>query len=211
VDAFGIKYAVDFPLTDLGGQQFALIHAAVTQTGNFGAVQVSGGEQAHSAVLGKVAAHFHLHDDLIGIVNAAHSLALLGTAGIAGKFLMPHNNGAQALLNSARAFATDAVAFQAALVSTGLAADFIAHLNADITAFEAVVTAKGSGLGEQVGATGGLEDTAQKAAIALHVLGTVVKNTYKNNPAKLAEWATASHIEKHTPVPNTKPAPAAQK
>ena len=26
--------------------------------------------------------------------------------------------------------------------------------------------------------------------------------------AKLAEWATASHVEKHTPVPRAKPAPA---
>jgi hypothetical protein len=25
---------------------------------------------------------------------------------------------------------------------------------------------------------------------------------------KTAEWATASHVEKHTPVPRAKPAPA---
>jgi len=30
----------------------------------------------------------------------------------------------------------------------------------------------------------------------------------ENNPAKLAEWATASHVEKHTPVPRP-PKPAA--
>ncbi len=180
-------------------------------TAGLGATQVSGNEQTHSAVLAKVAGRFHLHDDLIGITNAAHSLVLLGTAGLAGKFLMPHNNGDQALLNAARAFAADAAAFQAQLVSVGLAADFITHLNADITAFEAAVTAKGTALGTQAGATGGLEDAAHKAAVALHVLNTIVKNTYKNNPAKLAEWATASHVEKHTPVPKVKPAAAPAK
>ena len=210
VDAFGIKYAADYPAAGLGGQQFALVHAAVTSTANLGAAQVSGTEQTHSAVLGKVAGRFHLHDDMIGITTAGHSLALLGTAGLAGKFLMPHNNGDQALLNSARAFAADAVAFQAQFVSLGLAAGFIANLNADITAFEATVKAKGSGLGAQAGATGGLEDTAHQAAVALHVLNTIVRNTCKNDPAKLAEWATASHVEKHTPVPNAKPAPPAQ-
>jgi len=46
------------------------------------------------------------------------------------------------------------------------------------------------------------------ALIALHVLKTIVPNIYKNNPAKLAEWATASHVEKHTPVPRP-PKPAA--
>jgi hypothetical protein len=30
----------------------------------------------------------------------------------------------------------------------------------------------------------------------------------KNDPAKLAEWVVASHVEKHTPVPRAKPAPA---
>jgi hypothetical protein len=39
-------------------------------------------------------------------------------------------------------------------------------------------------------------------------MNTVVKNTYKNNPVKLAEWATASHVEKHTPVPRAKPTPS---
>jgi hypothetical protein len=57
-------------------------------------------------------------------------------------------------------------------------------------------------------ATSGLEDTAHKAAVALHVLNTLVRNKYKNDPAKLAEWTTASHVEKHTPVPKAKPAPA---
>jgi len=53
-----------------------------------------------------------------------------------------------------------------------------------------------------------LEDAAHKAAVALHVLNNLVRNKYKNDPAKLAEWTTASHVEKHTPVPKAKPAPA---
>jgi len=60
----------------------------------------------------------------------------------------------------------------------------------------------------KAGSTSGLEDVAHKAAVALHVLNTVVKNTYKNNPARLAEWTTASHVEKHTPVPRAKPSAA---
>jgi hypothetical protein len=208
VDAFGIKYATDFLPASLGGQQFALVHAAVPLTAGLGATQVSGTEQTHSAVLGKVAGRFHLHDDMIGITNAAHSLVLLGNSSLAGKFMMPHNNGDQALLNSARAFAADAVPFTALFVSVGLAATFITQLNTDITDFETVVTGKGTALGTQAGATGGLENAAQQAAVALHVLNTIVKNTYKNDPAKLAEWATASHVEKHTPVPRP-PKPAA--
>jgi hypothetical protein len=206
VDAFGTRNAADFPPASMGGQQFALVHAAVPQTASLGAAQVSGAGQTHSGVLSKVAGRFHLHDDLHGISEAAHSLALLGTAGLDGKFRLPRSGGDQSLLNSARAFATDAVAFQAQFVSLGLPATFLTQLGADITAFETAISAKGAALGAQAGATGGLEDTAHKAAVALHVLNTVVKNTYKNNPAKLAEGTTASHVEKHTPVPRAKPA-----
>ena len=209
VDAFGLANAADFLPASMGGQQFALVSAAVPQTANLGGAQVSGGDAAHSSVMSKVAGRFHLHDDLLGITTAVHSLVLLGTAGLDGKFLMPRSGGDQALLNSARAFQTDAAAFSAQLISLGLSATFLPQLGTDITAFEASITAKGAGVGAQAGATGGLEDTAHKAAIALHVLKTIVPNTYKNNPAKLAEWATASHVEKHTPVPRVKPTPAA--
>lgn len=207
-DAFGIKYAADWPVTGLGGQQFALVHSAVTGTAGLGANQVSGMEQQHSAVLGKVACRFHLHDDLIAITNAAHTLVLLGNTTIGGKFLMPHSNGDQTLLNTARAFANDAAAFSADLISVGLPADFIAHLTADIATFEGIITNKGNAQLAQVHATSGLEDAAHKAAVALHVLNTLVRNKYKNDPAKLAEWTTASHVEKHTPVPKAKPVPA---
>jgi hypothetical protein len=209
VDAFGIANAADFLPASMGGQQFALIHAAVPQTATLGAAQVSGESSAHSSVMAKVAGRQSLHDDLFRIANAAHSLALLGTAGLDGKFLMPRSGGDQALLNAARAFQTDAPAFSAPLIGLGLDASFVTNLGTDITNFEAAISAKGAGVGAQSGATGGLEDAAHKAAVALHVLNTIVKNTYKNNPAKLAEWATASHVEKHTPVPRPKKPAAA--
>jgi hypothetical protein len=206
VSTFGTKYVADFTAASIGGQQFAIVTNAVTSLGSLGSTQVSGGEQTHAGVLSKAVGRVHLHDDMIAITNAAHSLVLMGNATIAGKFLMPHSNGDQSLLNSARAFQTDAAAFSAALIGLGLPADFITHLGADITAFETAVTAKGAAQSTQGGATGGIADAAHQAAIALHILDTVVKNTYKANPQKLAEWAIASHVEKHTPVPHAKPA-----
>jgi hypothetical protein len=208
ISAYGTKYAADFPAASVGGQQFALVTAAVPQTATLGGAQVSGKDAAHSSVLGKVAGRFHLHDDLRNITGAAHSLVLMGTAGLDGKFLMPRSAGDQALLNAARAFQTDAPAFSAQFISLGLDANFLTNLGTDITNFEAAISAKGAGMGAQAGATGGLEDATHKAAIAVHILKTIVPNVYKNDPAKLAEWATASHVEKHTPVPRP-PKPAA--
>ena len=206
VDAFGLKYATDFPSASTGGKQFALIHAAVPQTGTLAGNQASGDHQKHAGVKSKAVAYKQLHDDLVAIRDTAHSLTLLGTTGLDGKFLLPRNHGAQDMLNAARAFQTDAAAFSASLIDLGLPATFLTQLGTDIAAYETAIAAKGAGQTAQGGATGSIHDTTHQAAIALHVLGTIVTNTYKNDPAKLAEWAIASHVEKHTPVPREKPA-----
>lgn len=207
VSDFGIKYAAVFTPASVGGQQFALVSAAVPQEGDLGAQQISGGRQKKAGVKSKAVAYLQLHDGMLAISDAAHSLALLGTAGLDGKFHMPRNHGAQDILNTARAFKKDATPLAAQFTGVGLPADFLTQLDAHISDYETAISAKTSGLKAQAGATGGIEDTAHKAAIALHVLNTVVRNTYKNDPQKLAEWVVASHVERHTPVPRAKPAP----
>jgi hypothetical protein len=202
--AFGAKYAADFPPDSLGGKQFALAAAAVPQAGALGAQQISGGEQKKAGVKSKAVAYHQLHDDLLAMADAAHSLVLLGMAGLDGKFHLPRNHGAQDVLNAARAFKTDAAAFSAPMISVGLDAGFLTHLDTHISDYENAITAKGAGQSTAGGATGGIEDTTHRAAIALHVLNTIVRNKYKNDPAKLAEWTIASHVEKHTPVPREK-------
>jgi len=173
-DAFGDKYAADFPDHEEGGKQFARVKTAVTATADLGATQVSADEDKHGGVLDEAALRLKLHDDLLAISKAAHSLTLLGTTGLDGKFHMPRSQSDQALLNAARAFATDAAPFQAQFVSLKLATTFIADLNDEIDDFEKAIKAKGSGGGKKAGATGGLRQTIHDAGIALHVLNTVV-------------------------------------
>lgn len=208
-DAFGDKYAADFPTTETGGKQFALIKAAVTATAGLGADQISATEETHGSVLDETALRLKLHDDLLAISKAAHSLVLLGTAGLDGKLHMPRHGSDQELLNTARAFATDAAPFTAQMVELKLEPTFITDLNADIADFETALKAHGSGKGKKAGATTGLGQTIHDADVALRVLNTIVPNTYKNEPTKLAEWVVASHIEKHTPV--SRPATLAKK
>lgn len=95
VSAYGTKYITDFPATSTGGQQFALVTAAVPQTGTLAATQVSGGGQIKAGVKSKAVAYKLLHDDLFAISDAAHSLVLLGTAGLDGKFHLPRNHTAR--------------------------------------------------------------------------------------------------------------------
>jgi hypothetical protein len=211
VNTFGAAHTADFPAGSIGAAQFSKIAAAVTQTSNLGSTQVSGKNTAHSAAMDKAAARVSLRADLSAINHAAHSLALMGTAGLDGKFQMPRGSGDQPLLNAARAFATDAAAFSAQFIQLGLPAAFITTLNADITALEAANTTKTGGVETKAGATGGIAQTIHDATTALHILDTIVKNTYVNNPTALAAWITASHVERppqktKATAPTAKPA-----
>jgi len=187
VDAFGAKYAADFPPASVGGQQFASIHHTLAHIATL--CDASDDEQIHGGVLARAASRWHLHDDLIAISTAAHSIMLLGNAAIGGKFMMPRSNGDQALLKSARSFAADAPAFAAQFVALGLPAGFISQLTLDTTLFEGSLAEEDH-----------LAEAAHKATIALHVLDTIVKNAYKNDAKRLAEWSMASHREKHAAV-----------
>ena len=196
VNVFAAKYAADFPPTSLGGQQFAKIAAAVTQTGNLGEQQLTAGADAHSSILSKATLRLLIHDGLTAINRAAHSLAMLGTAGLEGKFQIPHSRGDQKLVNAARSFITEATPFKARMVKLNLPVDFLDALKTEADAFETAASGKSSGKESRASATAGLSDTAHDAVIALHVADTIVRNTYKNDPQKLAEWTVASHIER---------------
>jgi len=207
VAGFGAKYAAEFPATSPGGIQFAVVAAAIPTTATLGAAQLAGADQKHGGVLSKAVARVLIHEDLVTLSDAAHSLALLGVPGLEGKFHLPRSGGDQAWLNAARVFNTDATALKTKFLEVGLLPDFPEQFAAHISALEAAISSKGSGTVAESGATGGLEDTTHKAAIALTVLNTIVRNTFKKSPIKLAEWVTASHVEKHTPVSHAKPTP----
>lgn len=210
VNDFGAKYTTNFPPTSVGGKQFSAISAFMKTQSGFGADQVAGGNEQHAGTLSKAVARHHLHDDMFAINHAAHSLALLGTVGIEGKFMMPHGSGAQAYINAARAFGKEAIAYSAQLIEVGLPADFLTHLEDDAVAYEEAIKNQGDGQLTEGGATGGIADTAHQAVISLHILDTIVRNVFKDDAAKLAEWAIARHIERppsHKRLPPATPTP----
>ena len=204
VSAFGLKYAADFPAESIGGKPFAIVTGIATADDSLGATQLTGAGQAHAGALSKAAGRVHLHDNMLAIANATRALVLLGDASLAGKFVMPHSNGDLALLNAARAFQAAAAPLSAQLISMGLPADFLTHFATDIEQFATAIAAKNAGQTTQGGATGAIEDSTAKGTTSLHVLDVLGKNRYRANPQRLTEWAIASHVEKHTPVPRQK-------
>src|SRR5665213_840389 len=120
---------------------------------------------------------------------------------------MPRSGGNGALLTAARQFLKDATPMKTQFLSVNLPADFLDTLTQTISDFDSATDDQTGGLEGQASSTTGLANT-NAARKALRALNTIVRNTYKNNPAVLAEWTIASHIESGKAHHATPPAPA---
>jgi len=118
------------------------------------------------------------------------------TPGIENKFRIPRDNNDQTLLSAARAAATDALPLKAQFIAHELPADFLEDLNADIAAMETAMSFQASGLGDHVAANAAMDDAIARGMDLLRKLDAIVRNKYADNPGVLAEWTTASHVER---------------
>ena len=214
---FGTAHAADFNATSKGGVLFASVAAGVPKVGAAASQQVSGGNAAISGTDTKAVSFHWLHDDLMAIHQTAGTLALT-TPGLDDKFRLPHNLTYGNILPIARAFAADAAPLAADFIACEMPADFLAQLNIAITAFAGATDTQSGGIGAKSKGTAGIRSNLEIAFEAVRGLDPIVKNKYGNDPATLAEWAAARHVERTprhapapTPAPNAKPAPAAQK
>ena len=210
VNNFGIAHVADFTATSKGGALFASVAAGVPKIGSAAAAQVSGGEATKSGTDTKAVTFQWLHDDLMAIHQTAVTLAQTAP-GLDDKFRLPHNLTYGNILPTARAFATDAAPLQADFVACEMPADFLQHLNADITAFAGATDTQSGGKGAKAKGTTGISSNLQTAFQAVQGLDAIVHNKYCNDPVTLAEWATARHVERTPRHAKPAPAPQAQK
>ena len=61
---------------------------------------------------------------------------------------------------------------------------------------------QGAGITDGVNANAALDETLRQADDVVERLGAVVRNKYRDNPARLAEWESASRLER---APRSKP------
>lgn len=190
---FGADNAADFPADSAGANNFAAVGAAVDEMEQSGAVQASGASSQMTARKGLATAE--LREDLRAINRTARALAVDDSA-VGELFRLPHGNNEQTLLAAARAFLTNATPLKNQFVEYGLPADFLADLQTDITNFEQAVSGKSTASGEKVSATASIGDAVKNGLEGLRRLRAIVPNKYRDNPAKLAAWTSASHVER---------------
>jgi hypothetical protein len=115
---------------------------------------------------------------------------------VAEQFRVPRNQNDQAVLATARAFASAALPLKAEFVKRGMPADFIEDLEADIEAFSEAITRKNEGRESHVTATAAIDDLIEHGMKAVQELDPIMRNTFADDPAKLAGWLSASRVER---------------
>lgn len=210
---FGVEHAASFPAGTLGAELFSTLSAHVAALQTHAAAQSSKAGAGAQGTTSCAAAREALREDLDAISHTARSMSVK-TPGLEERFRLPRGNrNDQQLLATARAFATDAVPFKAEFIRHELPADFLDDLAADIAAFEASITEQNRSRDARVSATGSIDEAIGRGIAAVRQLDAIVRNKFRDDPATLAAWASASHTERarRAAVPTSTAAPSTPK
>lgn len=211
VHGFGLAHAADFPADSLGGELFATISAVIAELRGHAASQSATLSASREGTKLKGVALEALQEDLEAIARTARAIAL-NSPGFDDKFRLPRNVGEQKWLATARAIAEAAAPFKQEFIRRGLPANFLEELNADIADVEEAIEQKDQHEGAGVAATASVDDAVARGLKIVRELHAIVRNTFRQDPATLAEWVRARHIERaprrqepQTPTPQPTP------
>ncbi|CAN5467495.1 hypothetical protein BH10ACI1_BH10ACI1_11020 [soil metagenome] len=200
---FGVTNTTDFPRDSKGDLNFKIFIAKIPIVEASGALQES--NIGKETTLSKEIAAALLRQYLRKINRTARS-AGVDHPELAELFRMPHGNNYQKLSAAAMAFHTNSSEHNDELIDFGMPADFRTVLLNRINALQSATTEQNLAKDSKVGATANIEAEINEMYKALLRLRGIVPNVYEDNPAKLAEWASASHI-KRAPEKKEEPTP----
>jgi hypothetical protein len=207
IGVFGTLHPTDFPVGSKAAELLGQIKTAETDAASGGTGQETGGGAMRAGTQTKADLYDELYEDLRAINRTAKALAA-DVPGLDEKFRMPRSPSYGQVLTSARAFLADATPLAASFIEYEMPADFLADLAADIAAFEAAEDDQGAGLTNRVGATRTVAQAIMAGIAALRKLDPLLRNKYRNDPVRLAEWFSASRVER-TAAKAAAPAPQA--
>ncbi len=145
--------------------------------------------------------------DMETVRDFAASLAF-SIPGLEDKFRIPRTGGKSAKVAAAYVFVTDGEEIEQSFTDSGLDKNFFANLKMKADAAQQGINAAQASTGKRSGATSALETSVKTSSRTVEEMRPIANYTYRENPAKLAEWNHAAKVEGHTPPTPKKPATA---
>ena len=210
VREFMAQHIGDFSPLGMARKLFDQLKARIGDLDGHATAQASGLGEAHQQTQTRGDARLALRQGLEAINRAARIM------GLGERFPLPPQENDRKLIQSARAFAQDALPLKAEFIAHEMPEDFIEDLTERIGDLETSIAEQGSAVDDHISAAVAIDDTIDDGFEIVRQLDGLVRNKYADNPAVLAEWIAASHTErapKRTQPPATPanpPAPPAR-
>ncbi|HEX8494244.1 MAG TPA: hypothetical protein VF658_15455 [Pyrinomonadaceae bacterium] len=212
VHGFNTTQSERIPPRTLAHDLFANLTRIISELDRHTATQVSGKRAAQESTTSKAAARAELYYDLDAIRRTARA-ASYTIPGLEDKFRFSTRMKDQDLLATARAFLADAEPYKDEFIRRGLPANFLDDLRADIAAFEQAITRKLRGRETHVTSSAAIDDLIDEGVRTVRELDPIMRNMFAAEPAILAAWLSAIHVErpprrsknKKTPTPPPPP------
>lgn len=120
--------------------------------------------------------------------------------GLESKFRIPRTGGKSAKIAAAYVFVKDGEEAGQLFFDSGLETDFFTKLKSKVDAAQHSLNAVQTSTGKRSGATSALETNVKASSQTVEDLRPIVNYTYRDNPAKLAEWIHAAKVKSHIPA-----------
>lgn len=196
VDAFMDLNAADFPVGGRGKELAARLKGELAKLSTLDVAKASVYSTQQQASAGRRDLRESLRARVASICNTAEIIGLDRTD-VRGLFpRIRIDNSDRTLLAVARAFIEAATPFKALFIEYEMEPDFIDGLRADTEAFEAQMTRQTEGTGSRVSTNAAIGETLARMDEIVERLDVVVHNKYRADPAQLAAWESAHHLER---------------
>ena len=204
---FSSSHAADFAPASLGAQVITKLSTQLSELTSLTATQAAGGGAARQGTELRADARDDLRSRLKAFSRTAHAIAI-EVPGLENKFRVPRGDNDEELIAAARAAARDGVEFKDHFIAHEMPATSIDDLNASITRFEDKMDDQSGAVGDRVGSRVAINAKLEELMITRRQLNPIMENKYADDPATLAEWTRASHIERAKKKKDEEPPPS---
>jgi hypothetical protein len=196
VDAFMTSNAADFPATGKGGEAAARLKAELARVASLDVAKATAAGTRQRSSTGRRDLRESLRAQVAAVCDTAD---VIGLDHPEVKGLFPRtraDNSDQTLIAVARSYAETAAPLKARFVEYELASDFVERLKADADGLEGQIGQQTEGTGARVNTNASIEDALGRVDDTVERLEVVVGNKYRDDPARLAAWESATHLER---------------
>jgi hypothetical protein len=190
VRGFDAQHIADFSESGVARQLFNQLVAGIANVESLAAAQFSGIGKARQGTKSRNEARLALREAIDAIFRVARIM------GIDAQFQRLTGNSDEDLISTATAYATHALPLKSQFIAHEMPADFIDDLNDNVAALRASIATQGDAVGDHVAASAALDEAVDDLVENMRNQDGFMKNKYANNPGVLAEWLSASHIER---------------